>query len=82
MLSASLLTCAAFISFILITQRGKIEKLNRLKKNEEKGEEMEIEKKEGSPPQYDAQIQHIPGNMSPLGVPGNMTPLGLGKSVI
>ena len=84
MLSASLLTCAAFISFILITQRGKIEKLNRLKKNEEKGEEMETEKKEGSPPQYeiDTQIRHIPGNMSPLGIPGNMTPLGLGKSVI
>ena len=58
MLSASLTTCAAFITFILVTQRGKIEKLNRMKKNEEKGADMELEKKESSPPHYgiDAQI--------------------------
>ena len=55
-LSASLLTCAAFIYFIIITQRGKIDKLNNMRKKEDNNGEMELEKKESSNPQYDTDI--------------------------
>jgi len=78
MLSACLLMCAAFISFILMTQRDKIEEMNRMKKIAKKGAELE-EKKENLPPPYeiDAKIQHIQGSKTPLGLPGTMTPIGI-----
>ena len=79
MLSASLLTCAAFITFILVTQRGKIEELNKMKRKAEKDAELEMKNKESLPPQYeiDTQIKSLSGTMTPLGLSGTMTPLGL-----
>ena len=54
MLSASLLTCAAFIYFVLVTQRGEIDKINQTKKDTKEGEETtkhNIDPEEqGSPP--------------------------------
>ena len=56
MLSASLLTCAAFIYFILVTQRGKIDNINNTKTNTKEGEESikhnTDPEEEGSPPEY------------------------------
>ena len=56
MLSASLLTCAAFIYFILVTQRGKIDNINKTKTNTKEGEESikhnTDPEEEGSPPEY------------------------------
>ena len=57
MLSASLMTCAAMLYFVLITQRRKIDKVNRMKKEAKEGKENTKhtldKEKESSPPEYE-----------------------------
>ena len=57
MLSASLMTCAAMLYFVLITQRRKIEMVNRMKKTAKESKENTMhnidKEQEGSSPEYE-----------------------------
>ena len=53
MLSASLLTCAAFVYFVLVTQRAKIDKVNHNKESEGTNENENNDLEDDmSPPDY------------------------------